>query len=277
MRMEHARIRLRGGYAIAAGAILLIGVPLVESVTLASAGYLTAVQQTAQHGDFRPLVAWLAAHSGIDGAFRLFEALPFLLAATLPGTLRRILGPASLLGGRVMAFAGQIGFACYLLAIIMGIFSSKSAASSFASATTAAQQQAAVSSFANAFGAQNVVSHVVGGVLLVLFLALFCIRNLRTNQLPLLLTFLGMVTGVLLLLTAVQFLAQPVQIEASTSALSFASLALWLLLAGIVLVRLPATVAIPAAASTAPPTTTTPPAPADDMGAANASTPISRE
>ncbi|WIG57335.1 MAG: hypothetical protein OJF49_000079 [Ktedonobacterales bacterium] len=255
----------------------MLGVPLVESVTLASAGYLTTVQQTAQHGDFRPLVAWLAAHSGIDGAFRLFEALPFLLAVTLPGTLRRILGSESSINGRVMAIAGQFGFALYLLAIIMGIISSKSAASSFASATTAAQQQAAADSFASAFGAQNVVSHVGGGMLLVLFLALFCIRNLRTNQLPLLLTFLGMVTGVLLLLTAVQFLAQPAQIEASTSALSFASLALWLLLAGIVLVRLPATGRILATAPTAPPTTTTPPTSTDNIDAAHASAPSSQE
>src|SRR5215467_879711 len=126
MGIELARTRLRGIYAMVAGAMLLIGVPALESVSLAASGYLTAVDATARGGSFEPLLAWIAANSGLDGGFRLFELVPFLLAVTLPGTLAHVLWPAPSVGSRVTLWAGRIGFAAYAVAIIMGIVSSKS-------------------------------------------------------------------------------------------------------------------------------------------------------
>ena len=157
MSIELARVRLRGIYAAVAGAILLIGVPAVESVPLASSGYLSALDRSASGGDFRPLLAWIAANSGTDGAFRLFELAPFVLAIGVPAALALVLWGIE--GGgitrRATLWLGRIGFGCYALADVMGIFSSKSAAGAYLTAKTAAGQARAAAQFAQAYAVQN--------------------------------------------------------------------------------------------------------------------------
>jgi hypothetical protein len=238
MSAELARVRLRGIYALAAGIILLVGVPLVESVSLASAGYLAAVEAVARTGSFVPLVAWISRNAGADGAFHLFEIVPFLLAFTLPGTLHRLMWPEGARAGWVMALAGRIGFACYAVALAVGILTSKSATADFAAATTGAQHQAAAAGFASAFGVQNLIANVVGGLLVAACAALVSLRSLTAPVLPSVVGFLGMLVVALLTLTALQFAFGLQQVETSLSALSFAALALWLGSIGIVLVRL---------------------------------------
>lgn len=234
MGIELARIRLRGIYAAVAGAMLLIGVPALESVTLAANGYLAAVDATARSGDFQPLLAWITTHSGLDGGFRLFVVVPFLLGITLPTAIVRVLWPgAPSVASRVALWTGRIGFGCFALAVMMGIVSSKSAASDYASATTSQSRAAVATSLAEAFAAQNLIAHVLGGVLVAVALGVIAARIVRRGGLPLVAGFLAVVAGVLLLVTALEYLAGPARVETSTSALSFAALALWLIATGI--------------------------------------------
>jgi hypothetical protein len=239
MSMDLARVRLRGVYAGIAGAFLLIGVPAIESVPLAASGYLTAVDRSASSGDFRYLLAWIAANSGSDGAFRLFELVPFLLAISLPGALALVLWNSDASPTRqAMLWLGRLGFGCYALAAIMGIFSSKSAAAAYLAATGDAGRAQAAAQFAQAYAAQNWIAHVAGGILLAAALALVCARTLRTSRLPMLTAVLELLVAALLLVTALEYAAAPARVEAPTAALAFAVLALWLIAIGIVLWQL---------------------------------------
>ncbi|HEV2458776.1 MAG TPA: hypothetical protein VGS80_10465 [Ktedonobacterales bacterium] len=238
MSEELARVRLRGIYALAAGIILLVGVPLVESVSLASAGYLAAVDAVARTGNFVLLVAWISRNAGADGAFHLFEVVPFLLAFTLPRTLSRLMWPEGARAGQVVTLVGRVGFACYAVALVVGVLTSKTAAATFATATTSAQQQAAAAGFASAFGIQNLIANVVGGLLVAVCAALVSVRSLKSPVLPSVVGFLGMLVAAFLVVTALQFAFGLQQVETSLSALSFAALALWLGAIGLVLIRL---------------------------------------
>lgn len=236
MSIELARVRLRGIYAGIAGLILLIGVPAVESVPLASSGYLGALDRSASSGDFRPLLAWIAANSGADGAFRLFELVPFLLAMSVPGALALVLwGTDDTFARRAMLWLARLGFGAFALADVMGIFSSKSAAAAYLEASGGTGQAHAAAQFAQAYAAQNWIAHVGGGVLLAAALALVCTRTLRTGRLPMLTAVVGLLATVLLLVTALEYAAVPTRVEAPTSALAFAVLAAWLIAQGIVL------------------------------------------
>ena len=57
-----AIIRLRGYYALLAGALLLFVVPLYQLTVLAPTGYTDALAPAADHRDFAPLLAWLVNH-----------------------------------------------------------------------------------------------------------------------------------------------------------------------------------------------------------------------
>ena len=58
-----AIIRLRGYYALLAGALLLFVVPLYQLTVLAPTGYTAALAPAADHRDFAPLLAWLVESS----------------------------------------------------------------------------------------------------------------------------------------------------------------------------------------------------------------------
>ncbi len=240
MSIELARVRLRGIYAVIAGALIVIGIPLFESAFLAPVGYVTAADAAAQHGDFAPLLAWIATYPGPDLAFHIVEIVPFLLALALPLTLWRVLRPvgADGRGGRrpIAVYVGAAGFACYALATAIGTATHLRAASAYA----AGSQASAVSGFVFAFGAQNLLSHVAGGLLVAAFLALTGITSIRSQSRrisPLLGAF-GLLAALLLAITALLFLAGPAQVEVGTGTLSFAALAFWLAGVGITLARL---------------------------------------
>lgn len=239
MSIELARVRLRGIYAVVAGALIVLGVPLFESAFLAPVGYVTAADAAAQRGDFAPLLAWIATYPGPDLAFHIVEIVPFLLALALPLTLWRVLRPAPVgAGGRrpPAVYVGAAGFACYALATAIGTVTSLRAASAYA----AGSHTSAVNGFVFAFGAQNLLSHVAGGLLLAVFLALAGIASIRSpsRRIPPLLGIFGLLTALLLAITALLFLAGPAQVEVGTGTLSFAALAFWLAGVGITLARL---------------------------------------
>jgi len=60
----------------------------------------------------------------------------------------------------------------------------------------------------------------------------------RSERIPTLLGIFGLLTALLLAITALLFLAGPAQVEVGTGTLSFAALAFWLAGVGIILARL---------------------------------------
>lgn len=227
MTLELARIRLRGWYAIVAGALIFC-LPLYEGFVLAPLGYVDAVRAVSPQAGFGSLVHWTAAHPGPALGFRLLQLVPFLLAFPLPRALRRVLPRPDGRASAVMAWSGQIGFACFALALVIGIFASNAAAASGDAA-----------GFANSYAVQTIISRIAGGVLVALFILLASVGIARGKVLPDWLGFGGLLVAAVLTATAFQFAGGPAQVETSLSPWSFVLLAAWLLGVGVFLARLP--------------------------------------
>ncbi len=241
MSYELARVRLRGWYAIAAGVVLLVGVPLLEGAFLAPLGYIDAVNSVAAHKSFVSLVQWLVIDPGPDIALHVVEVVPFLLVLALPRALRRVLPGREGRWSAVTAWMGQIGFACYAVALIVGLIASLAAANSAAAATTTAQLRAVADNYANSYAIQNLLSQVVGGVLValcILFTSVQIARVRGPRVFPDWLGFLGLLPAALLTATAFEFISQPAQVDAPLAALALALLALWFAGVGLFLARL---------------------------------------
>ncbi|HEX8034208.1 MAG TPA: DUF4386 family protein, partial [Ktedonobacterales bacterium] len=220
MPIELARVKLRGLYAIVAGLFLLVGIPFFEGAVLAPAGYFTAIEQVALSGSFALLLAWASQHPGLDLTFHVVELVPFLLVVGLPGSLRRALWPRDSRIGRVAALSGMAGFGLYGLAVVLGGIVTRSTADVFAS--TPQSQAETVSAYASQYAFQTLISHVFGGLLVGLCLLLVGARIVRTKLLPRWLGFVSIMPAGFLALTAVQFLADPTQVETASSSLTFA-------------------------------------------------------
>lgn len=237
MPFELARVKLRGLYAVAAGFLMLVGIPFFESAVLAPTGYVTAIEQVARSGSFAPLLAWAGEHAGLDLTFHVVELAPFLLVVALPGSLRRALWPRDRRMGQVAALSGLAGFALYALAIVIGAFATRTAADAFLHAPIAYQAQTAAS-YRDQYAFQTLIAQVVGALLVGLCLLVAGARIVRTRLLPRWLGFASIVPAGLLALTALQFLAAPTQVETATSSITLALLALWLIAMGGGLARL---------------------------------------
>ncbi|MGE5333140.1 MAG: hypothetical protein ACM3N4_00440 [Nitrososphaerota archaeon] len=236
MNEELARIRLRGGYALLAGIVLLVGLPLFQNLVLAPTGYVTAVNAIVSRQQFGPLLVWSAAHPFESRLFRVFEVLPFLLAFGLPGPLRSVLW-AGEQGGRVGAGAGRIGFGLFALALFVGMFTSAGAASSYVSAQSASARQAIALDYAGRYALETLLSRVLGGIAVTVFLVIVSLRMVRTRRMPAWFAYLGMVCAALLAATALFFAFAPAQATAPTSGLAFVFLAVWFAVAGVLLLR----------------------------------------
>lgn len=252
-----ARLRLRGGYAILAGVLLLIGVPLFQSLVLSPTGYLDAVNAIIMHQQFGPLLVWAAAHPFESRLFRVFEVIPFLLAFGLPGPMRALFWPDQPRGGRVALWAGRVGFALFALALFVGMFTSAASATSYVTATTATSRQAIALDYAGRYALETLLSRVLGGIGVTVFLVIISLRMVRTRAFPLWFAYLGIVCAALMAATALLFALGPAQATTPTSGLAFVLLALWLILAGVLLVRLKRLPAIPGSAAVPPPASPT--------------------
>ena len=254
MPLELARVRLRGLYAIVAGAQLLLGIPLFEGFILVPAGYFSAIQTVSGGHSFGPLLLWLTQHATLDVTFHVVELIPFLLALQVFSALRLALWPQppataatpARQGGWRMTLLGQAGCALYVIAILVGTLEISNAATAFAAARSAAAQSAVAQSFASQYAVQSLISNVAGACLLALSLALFGLRCLRTGGLPRWLGAASVLPAGLLVATAIQYLPNLAQVETGASSLALATLALWLIVLGVALARLRA---LPAAAT----------------------------
>lgn len=258
--------RLRAIYAVVAGVLLLAGVPLYQSAILGP-GYAASVAPAVAHADFAPLLAWIAGHSGADRGARIVQLLPFLLALPLPGFLYGRLWPAPPASlapapspvnaasskssvapaaapspssqdererrlGTVALWAGRAGFALFALAILLGLLTSAAAASAYASATTAAGRSAALASFAQTYVVQTLLSQVLGGLALAIFLALV---TRRWHSAPTYFRLYGYLVAAVLTLNALAFLLSPAQVQTPFTTGALLGLGLWLLGLGLFL------------------------------------------
>lgn len=252
MSEELARIRLRGGYAILAGILLLLGVPLFQSLILVPTGYVTAVNAIVVHQNFGPLLSWAAAHPLESRLYRVIEVVPFLLALGLPGPLHTILWAGEHNGGQVATWLGRIGFALFALALFIGMFTSAGSATSYVQAQSETVRQAIALDYASHYALETLLSRILGGICLTMFLVLVSLRMTRVRRFPLWFGVVGVVCGALQATTAIFFAFGPTQATTPTAGLAFITLALWLLVAGVFLVRMRAlpTVATPESALT---------------------------
>lgn len=248
MNEELARIRLRGGYALLAGILLLIGVPLFQNLVLAPTGYITAVNAIVSHQQFGPLLVWSAAHPSESRLFRVFEVIPFLLAFGLPGPLRLVLWSGEH-GGRVAMWAGRIGFSLFVLVLFVGMFTSAGAASSYVSAQSDSVRQAIALDYGGRYALETLLSRVLGGIAITVFLVAVSLRIVRVHRMPVWFAYLGMVCAALQAATALFFAFTPAQATTPTSGLAFVFLAVWLAVVGVLLLR---TRSLPMASTPAP-------------------------
>jgi hypothetical protein len=230
-----ARVRLRGLYAILAGGILLLGVPIFQALFLAPEGYIEAVAPAASRRDFGPLLLWDAQHAGAQIAYHLLQLVAFLLIVPLPSALRRVLWPER--GDRTsaaVALLGTAGVLAYAAAIVLGIVTTSVAAASYA-ASNALDRPAIAAGFVNTYAFTIVLAQIIGGTLLGISIALASWRMVRTALLLPWVGYLGLLLAGLLIVTAIQFSADPVQVGTTLSPFSVATLALWLVCIGVLL------------------------------------------
>lgn len=238
MSVELARVRLRGAYAAIAGIILLVGVPIYQAVALTPTGYATAINAVVAQGSFGPYLVWLGLHGPENRASRLIEVVVFVLAAAMPQQLRRVLWTSDPQGGRWAAFLGQIGFALFAVALVIGLFTSTGAAAAYAEATNAATQASVAQDFARSFAIETLLSRVLGGALVTVFLVAMSLRLLQTRTLPVWLAYLGLLAAALLAASAVLSTIVPDAPQTPVSGVSLLVLAIWLIAVGVVLARL---------------------------------------
>jgi hypothetical protein len=232
-----AIIRLRGYYALLAGALLLFIVPLYQLTILAPSGYTTVLAPAVEHRDFAPLLAWLVDHLWASRGYRLLQLAPFLLALTFPRAVALLTGVTNSRRQLIMIWAGRVGFTLFALALILGLFTSASSAAAYTSATTDAHRTAVAASYANAFAIETLLSHVAGGLLVALFLALASHDLRLVRPIPLSLRLFGYFVAALLTVTALFYALAPGQVEVPTSTVTLFGLALWFIALGLVFLR----------------------------------------
>ena len=246
-----ARARLRGIYAVVAGALLVVVVPFFQGSILASTGYITAVNHISGQHDFGPYLTWVEANQDTDVIFHAVEFLIFLAAFTLPATLVEVLWRVPTRGSWLATRAGQIGFGCYALAIVVGLLVAGNSAGAYATAGSAADRAAVADHFASLFAFLNILSRILGGVLVAIALMIFSAEMMRSGRkaLPAWLGYMGVLVAALLVVTALQFAAEPAAPETSISPIAFVALAIWLICLGINLALLSALPGTPAEAA----------------------------
>jgi hypothetical protein len=248
MSIELARARLRGIYAVIAGALLVVVVPFFEGSILASTGYITAVNHISGQHDFGPYLIWVESNQDTDIIFHAVQFLIFLAAFTLPSTLVNMLWDVPTRASRLARIAGQVGFGCYALAIVVGLLVTGNSAGAYAGTGSTAARAAVADHFASLFAFLNILSHILGGVLVAIALMILSARMMRRGEraLPDWLGYLGVLVAALLVVTALQFAAEPAAPDTSISPISFVALAIWLICLGIYMAQLGALPGAPA-------------------------------
>jgi hypothetical protein len=232
--VEYARLRLRGVYAIIAGATLLFVAPLYHAAALGSA-YDAATNAITRSLNFIPYLAWLTGNLGADQGSRVIQTLPLLIALALPGPLSAWLWAHRNPWRLTTLIAGWTGFAAFVLAGVIGFVTSASAADSYRAATSDAAHLAIASAFAQNYALQSLIGRGVGGIALGVFLALVSLRIITSSRLPRWTAYVGWLVAALEAANGIVFLINPLNLQAPTTSLTSPALAVWLLVIGLAL------------------------------------------
>ena len=231
--------RLHAYYAVVAGLLILPGLPLFENLLLGPTGYFVAADRAATNGDFAPLLIWIAAHTTLNAVFHIVELLPFMFLVPFPRTVRQQLDGARPRSSLIFATAGQVGVILYAVALAIGIPAATTLAEGYARTLGTPRETQYLASFGNLLAIQNLVAQVAGALFLVIWLVAVSIRGARLARIPRALTLFGLGEAALLAVSAVQYLAQPMVSQTALSGLSLLLFAVWVVLFGLQVTRLP--------------------------------------
>jgi hypothetical protein len=228
-------MRTRGVMALVAGMLLLVGLPLYQAWVLAPRGYLT-VAASAAHQHFGSYLLWFSRHAGADIGYRLLELAIFVLAACQPGPLRRVLWPGDPRAGRFALWAGVAGCLLFAAVLAFGLLALPGYAHAYA--TAGAAGPASERQYATAVAVETVLAKVLASALIALWLALASVRGLASGRMPAWFAYLGLATASLLGTSAVFSLGGLIFSAPATDTYALSFFALWLVMLGILLLRL---------------------------------------
>lgn len=232
--MTLAVMRRRGVFGLVAGLLLLFGVPIYQAIFLTPTGYTPLRLDNVS--SFGAYLGWVAVHTWAYLGSRVVSVLPFLLALGLPGPLRRILWGEPRTEGRTPMLLGQIGFGLFALVLLLGFVIVPNAAHDYlahpGSRADIARSYHALYEF------ETVVATVVGLGMIALAIAMMSLRAIATGRLPTWYAYIGLATAGLLAATAVFALFGLSVASAQVQQFSLPALAIWLVLAGSVLLRI---------------------------------------
>ena len=272
--MQTARIKLQGFYSLLAGFVLLVGVPIYQSVVLGPAGYRGPSDMAFTHEDYGPLLSWIGIHSNAFIVFRLLEIIAFFLIIRLPFALHRALKPYGRTLARWMLAGGLGGLALFVAMIALSTVSFINAAADYSSqAPSSAAARGIASSFSSLYGMEALAQNTAGGALLAIFLLCASLLIARSGKLSNLLVYFGLLVAALMAGLALLFAVSPPEAQTQLTTPALASFAIWLIwLAMLLIQRAGRLLAGPAPAST-PATELAEEAPGGSVAGADAEAP----
>jgi hypothetical protein len=149
-----------------------------------------------------------------------------------------LLWPDVTRAGRVALWAGRVGFALFALALFIGMFTKATSAAAFVGTTSLSARQSIALDYAGHYALETLLSRVLGGIGLTLFLVAVSLRMVRTRVFPIWFAVMGILVAALLATTALLFALAPSQATTPTAGLTMVALALWLAVVGVFLTRL---------------------------------------
>jgi hypothetical protein len=231
--MSLARMRRSGWFGLIAGIVFLIGRPLYQALFLTPTGF--AGLDPALPSSFANFLLWASAHTGRDLGSRVVALIPFVLAISLPGPLRRVLWPGQPQQGRSAMLLGQAGFVIFALVLLLGFFIVPNAAHDYA--THPADRALIARSYAGLYTFEVVVAYGVAAGLIAVSIGLMSQRGIQTNRLPRWYAYISLATAGLLGLMAILTILGSYQGATQAQEFALPALAIWLILTGVLLLR----------------------------------------
>ena len=232
--MTLTAMRWRGTLAVVAGLVLLLALPIYQAFWLRPSGY--APLRAGDVGSFGTYLVWASSHGQVELGLRAVEVVPFLLAIALPGALRRVLWSADRAAGRAPMLLGQIGFGLFAGVLLFGFAVVPSVAHNY---VLHPQQRLDVARGYHAlYMFETVAATAIGLGMVALSLAMLSLRAITSRRLPPWYAYVGLAAAGLLAATAVSALFGLSAVVTQLEQFSLPALALWVILGGVVLLRL---------------------------------------
>lgn len=236
--METARFKLQGIYSLLAGLLLLVGVPIYQSIVLGPAGYRAPSDAAFSHADYGPLLSWIADHSSAFIVFRILELLTFLLILRLPFALYRAFRGYGRTLARWMLAGGLGGIIIFAALLALSTISFVNAAASYSQhAPSSGAARDIASNFSGLYGVEALGQNTLGGALLAIFLLCASLLIARSGKLQSLLVYFGLLVAALMAALALLFAVSPPDAQTQLTTPALASFAAWLIWLGILLLR----------------------------------------